>query len=65
MAFGVNLAVTTVALNVASYHKVIDLKELPISLSATLGLDPIHPDVMGWGSLVRNSIELLKIFLIF
>ena len=46
-------------LNLTSYIKVIDLKKLPISFSASLGLEPIHPNVMGWGSLLVITIAVL------
>ena len=59
ISFGINLAVTTTVLNMTSYYKVIELKDLPFSASTLLGLTPTPQNVMGWGSLSVITIAVL------
>ena len=59
MAFAVMLAISTVVLNMTSYYEVIVLKKLPISFTTSLDLQPIHPNIMGWGSLSIITIVVL------
>ena len=48
ITFAINLSITALALNLMSYFDVIEISSLK---SAFLGLDPMHPNAMGWGVL--------------
>ena len=51
ISFAFNLALTASLLNLLSYHEVIPIKRLEHSAFSDLSLEPLHPNVMGWGGL--------------
>ena len=63
IAFALNLALATTVLNLLSFLEVIKIKKPPYSASASLGLEPLHPNVMGWGGLSVIAVTVLFSFL--
>ena len=62
ITFAINLSSTALLLNLLSYFKVIAIHKLPVSMSALVKLDPMHPDAMGWGVLSVIMLTALVSF---